>query len=112
MDVIAVPVPQRMGTDIYIRLAESTPTTPGLFLGMYQEVLEVHEGEEPPLYLHLPDNIKDALLETFRPRVDPSERHLKDALGVRDRLMVLLEASTIGALPEAAGEWIQSRVSG
>jgi hypothetical protein len=58
--------------------------------------LMVVEGSEPPLYMWIPAYIARALGEALAPRPEASERHLDDALMIRDRLLTMIEADAIG----------------
>jgi hypothetical protein len=60
--------------------------------------------EEPPLYLRIGDQEADAIADAIRPRPQVNERHLDDTIGVRDRLLTMLEAQMVmGINPDDRG---------
>jgi hypothetical protein len=48
-------------------------------------------GEEPPLWDWFPLEVVTELAEALSPRPAASERHLDDAIAVRDRLLAMVE---------------------
>lgn len=58
-------------------------------------VQEVTIGSEPPLWDWFPDDAVGPLAEALAPRPVATERHLDDALTVRDRLLSLFEAQPL-----------------
>jgi len=56
------------------------------------EVIAVEPGHEPPLWDWFPWEVVTALGNALAPRPEVTERHLEDALTVRDRLLALFEA--------------------
>jgi hypothetical protein len=54
------------------------------FQGPDEVDYDVRQGEEPPLYASVPYFIADAIGEALAPRPAFSERHLEDAIKVRD----------------------------
>lgn len=53
--------------------------------------VRVRHGEPPPMWLRIPVQVAQALGEALAPRPEVTERHLDDALVVRDRLLGLVE---------------------
>lgn len=47
--------------------------------------------EEPPLYLVIGTQEADAIAEAIQQRPEATERHLDDAMDVRDRLLTMME---------------------
>lgn len=71
------------------RFASLTEGPPGTFY--------VRPGEEAPLYMRpIPLDIAEALGKALAPRPEATERHLDDALDVRDRLLTLIERGALG----------------
>lgn len=62
--------------------------------GTPPEVIEVPLGMEPPLWDWFPYQVAEQLGELLAPRPQATERHLDDAIGVRDRLLSLVELVT------------------
>jgi hypothetical protein len=60
-----------------------------------EEVQEVGLGMEPPLWDWFPDDAVGPLAEALASRPAATERHLDDALEVRDRLLTLVEATAM-----------------
>jgi hypothetical protein len=58
------------------------------------EVHKVGLGEEPPLWDWFPYEVVGALAEALDPRPVATERHLDDAIAIRDRLLTLIEQTT------------------
>jgi hypothetical protein len=58
------------------------------------EVVEVRPGGEPPIWDRFPMEIADELAEALNPRPPVTERHLDDAIAVRDRLLTLVERTS------------------
>ncbi len=49
-----------------------------------RETVKVAPGEEPPMWLRVPEEIAAAVAEALAPRPAATERHLDDAIEVRD----------------------------
>lgn len=63
--------------------------------GDYSRTAMVHAiayGHEPPMWDWFPIEVAEALGNALAPRPEFGERHLADALSVRDRLLALFEA--------------------
>lgn len=52
---------------------------------------KVAYGEEPPMFMRVPHNIAEKIGEALAPRPEAGERHLDDAITVRDRLLTIIE---------------------
>jgi hypothetical protein len=51
------------------------------------ELMAVAPGNEPPIYLIIGREEADAIANAISPRPQATERHLDDAINVRDRLL-------------------------
>lgn len=91
MKVHAVYEPERHSVRIYI---ESGATEDGrrVYTGSDHKPYVVAPGQEPPMYMRLDSEIAQAVAEALQPKPVASERHLDDAIMIRDRLMRLVEA--------------------
>jgi hypothetical protein len=70
-------------------------TLPGHWLTATNEHVSVDPGEEPPRYLDLPMQIAELLkVELDGGREPATNRHLDDAIAVRDRLLAMVERSS------------------
>lgn len=66
---------------------------PGMFLTGDNEHQSVEPGALPPMFMSLPDEIAQLLkVELDGGREPATNRHLTDAIEVRDRLLTLVEA--------------------
>lgn len=69
-------------------------TLPGHWLNANNEHVSTDPGEEPPCYLDLPLQIAELLkVELDGGREPATNRHLDDAIAVRDRLLAMVERS-------------------
>jgi hypothetical protein len=62
-------------------------------------IKEVPMGNEPPLWDWFPEEIAADLAEALAPRPQATERHLDDAIDVRDRLLTLVERAGLRVAP-------------
>jgi hypothetical protein len=92
--------PERVSFRVYLRLTDE-PNEQGAFLyrsghdpklHCSPEVVAVWPGQEPPLYMRIEEGLARALAEALAPRPEFGERHLNDAIEVRDRLLAILES--------------------
>lgn len=113
MKFLTVYDPERMSFRVYLRLTDE-PNEQGAYLyrsghdpKLYcsPEIAEVRPGQEPPLYMRIEEALVSALAEALAPRPEFSERHLDDALTVRDRLLTLVEAGVM-----TSGSYAQDHV--
>lgn len=97
MKAYAVHEPERKSWRIYVEQGESTnPTDPGRWYMRPSEPGEpemvlVAPGQEPPLYMRLPEEIAHAIIAELDERPPATAYHLRDAMTVRDRLLTMLE---------------------
>lgn len=61
------------------------------------ELVLVAPGAEPPMYLSIPYEVAEAVGEALAPRPAVTERHLDDAIVVRDRLLRVMEMDSEAA---------------
>lgn len=92
MNVFAVHRPEMQSTLVYVKLGERDGS--GLFQTYDGEVREVPMGTEPPLYMRIPDPIAEAVGKALAPRPVATERHLEDAMNVRDWALGLIDKLT------------------
>lgn len=102
MKVYTVPQPERQSVAIYVIMREEDDGTKHcLFMDRQsaRKIQRVPMGGELPYYMILPDEIAEPLADALRPPFEPdaTERHLDDAVEVRDRLLGLVERLTGGA---------------
>jgi hypothetical protein len=95
MKVFAVREPARRTIAVYVEQHRDNDGT-GYFEapasdGGYQ-LVKVAATAEPPLWARIPMHIAEAVGEALAPRPEATERHLEDAISVRDRLLTLIEA--------------------
>lgn len=90
MNVYAVLEPHRMSVVVYVQVGE-TDHGSKLFMSNDYSVTEVAMGQEPPFYLRLPTEIAEQVGKAIAPRPEATERHLDDAIEIRDRLLTVVE---------------------
>lgn len=91
--VIAHYDPARDHHDIYIVNDDGTYVTAGTERTM-SAVVKVPAGEPGPVFISIPDRWAAEIAEALAPRPQATERHLDDAIAVRDRLLTLVERDT------------------
>lgn len=100
MNVYAIPEPARQSVAVYVEVGEDTD---GARWFHVQDPLEgpvrVEQGQEPPLWARVPMRIAEAIGEALAPRPEATERHLDDAMAVRDRLLSIVEKAHEGWKP-------------
>jgi hypothetical protein len=89
--------PARQRFNVYFELPPDPHTGERRFMtrgrdGAPPEIHNVALGNEPPLWDWFPEEIARELGEALAPRPDVTERHLDDAIEVRDRLLTVLES--------------------
>jgi len=90
MKVHVIRRPEALAIDIYIEL-ERRPDGSTLCKAGDLEILEVAPGEEMPRYVRLFNEVAEAIVTELMPPPVATDRHLRDAIGVRDRLLTLVE---------------------
>lgn len=100
MNVYAIREPARQTVAVYVEVGEDTD---GARWFHVQDPLEgpvrVVRGTEPPLWARVPMWIAEAIGEALAPRPEATERHLDDAIAIRDRLLSLVEKAHDGWKP-------------
>lgn len=91
MKVQAYRDPIRQRFNILVELG-TDPSGKRLYMASDSSIVDVAFGEEPPLYMSIPEQIANALAEALDPRPPATERHLDDAIDVRDRMITLVES--------------------
>lgn len=85
-----VPDPVRMQQLVYIELG---PASGDERVFATQDdparTVIVRPGSEPPLYMAIRNEVAEALALALAPRPEATERHLDDAIEVRDRLLTM-----------------------
>lgn len=79
---------------VYVQVNVSdNPNDKRTFLGDHgQRIYEVAPGAEAPLYMPpIPTHIAEQIGLALAPRPEATERHLDDAINVRDRLLTIVE---------------------
>lgn len=104
MNVYAVSDPIRRQMVVYVEV-NGDPNASGLSRWFsYVEdgspmVMEVAAGAEPPAYMRVDMRIAEHIAEALAPRPEATERHLDDAIAIRDRLLSLVEKAHDGWKP-------------
>jgi hypothetical protein len=91
MKVHVIEEPERRTWKVYVE-HQQDGGKPSLFESN-GEFIEVRPGEEPPLYARIRQEIGLAFAEAIAPKPHATERHLDDAIMVRDRLLKIVEES-------------------
>lgn len=107
MKVYAIHEPVRQSFAVYVELGavedgryfETLSAGQRGVIGSERETVKVPHGEEPPLWARIPQEIAEALAEALAPRPVATERHLDDAIALRDRLLTLVEKAHDGWKP-------------
>lgn len=97
--------PWRERMVIYVRLGEFKDGS-RLYRRRIETMLHGHDTSleivppegEPPLYLVIGNQEAEAIADAIRPRPQVNERHLDDAIDVRDRLMTIIESHQMAGL--------------
>jgi hypothetical protein len=90
MKVYVVREPARQTLLVYAQVADDG-TKRAFLTGPDGRLHWVEHGEEPPSYVRLDERIAEALVEAIEPRPVATERHLDDAIKVRDALLGMVE---------------------
>lgn len=99
MKVYTVREPERQTVRVYVELNAGPDEGDGRYARWFQyrdaegriAIMKVAPGDEPPLWDRVPEPIAQALGEALAPRPAATERHLDDAIAVRDRLLAMVE---------------------
>jgi hypothetical protein len=109
MKFFVKPDPVRQRVLVYCQLPDDPGTGDRMFLARRNEeqyispmVHRIGLGGEPPIWDWFPEEVAVLLGEALAPRPDFGERHLEDALTVRDRLLTLVEAGIMTTASEVA----------
>jgi hypothetical protein len=102
--------PIRQRVNIYVQVSEEEDGSrwfqaggdPSKFHGA-GELTRVPQGQEPPLWGWVSDEIAEALGKALAPPPDFGARHLEDAIDVRDRLLVILETQAMSTANAGSG---------
>lgn len=85
----------RQSVLVYVEVGDDPATGDRFFQvqdsSRFRNPVRVAPGEEPPFWMRIPEQIANAVGEALAPRPDVTERHLDDAIGIRDRLLALVE---------------------
>lgn len=104
MEVLVIHRLERMSYDVYVKIGEDREARTTLFLTP-EGTLLVGAGQETPKWLTIPEDIFEAMIDEgrkhFPPEKDDVREHLSDTIGVRDRLLKLIEIQSerASALP-------------
>lgn len=101
MNVYAIPEPARQSVAVYVEVGREKDGSAWFQVpvdGGY-EVVKVDAYEDPPLWARVPTHIAEAIGEALAPRPEATERHLDDAMAIRDRLLSLVEKAHDGWKP-------------
>lgn len=90
MRAFVVHEPERESLRLYLEIAELENGS-RLFKTYNGGFQEVPMGSEPPMYLRLPEPFVRPIADAIAPRPEFGERHLNDAIEVRDRLLKMIE---------------------
>lgn len=91
-EVYVVPELERQTLRVYVQIGEDEEGRYFLTRRDDQPYVEiVPRMAEPPMYARIEQDIAEALGEALAPRPEATERHLDDALRMRDRLFELVE---------------------
>jgi hypothetical protein len=102
MKVYAIPEPVRRSVAVYVevnREEDGSAWFETTSLDGGREVVKVDAYAEPPLWARVPVHFAEAIGEALAPRPAATERHLDDAIAVRDRLLALVEKAHEGPRP-------------
>lgn len=105
MNIITVHEPERQTFRVYVCLGD-VQRKPGWrwFQKPNGGIEEIPPNGEPPMWIRLPEEIARQLAEHFsEPRPEATEHHLYDAIGVRDRLLTMVERMTYPPMPIQLG---------
>ncbi len=98
MNVYAVREPVRQSVAVYVELHRE-PNGAAIFEAPDGVNVTVPPGAEAPLYMRVPMRIAESVAEALAPRPVATERHLDDAIALRDRLLTLVEKAHDGWKP-------------
>lgn len=101
MNVYAIREPERQTVAVYVEVGHVEADGSRYFATQDPSEAPVHvaAAAEPPLWARVPMGIAEAIGEALAPRPEASERHLDDAIAVRDRLLTLVEKAHEGWKP-------------
>jgi hypothetical protein len=101
MKVYAIAEPVRRSVAVYVEVHEDSEGVRHFetLAGGAARIVEVAPGAEPPMWARVPERIAAALAEALAPRPVATERHLDDAIALRDRLLTLVEKAHDGWKP-------------
>lgn len=100
MKVYAVPEPERQSIRVYVETGTDTGGSRWFVTNDPLDApVKVEPGVEPPLWARVPMHIAEAIAEALAPRPAATERHLDDAIALRDRLLSLVEKAHDGWKP-------------
>jgi hypothetical protein len=106
--------PVRQRVNIYCEAGSDPDTGVRVFLtrrtGEHwgEQAHQIGLGMEPPLWDWFPDDAVGPLAEALSPRPVATERHLDDALAMRDRVFKLHEAMIMGQLSPADADHLRA----
>ena len=109
-DVFTIYRPERMCYDVYVQIGVDDNGM-RIFQTADRRIEHVPSGQEAPRYATVDVMIAEALGEALAPREEASERHLNDALRVRDRLLTLVEANVMSDMMGDVQTYVMGRVS-
>jgi hypothetical protein len=100
------PDPEHDGERIFLTRGDE-----GIYRGGHEHsgpptIHRVAMGAEPPLWDWFPEQAIEPLVKALAPRPEASERHLSDALTVRDRLLTILESEHLHGADDPGTEHI------
>jgi hypothetical protein len=90
----AEPDPLRAEVRLYHEVEEAAEPGKRAFLSLIDGFTfhQVEPGQEPPMYIRpIPLHLAEEVARALAPRPEVTERHLDDAIEVRDRLLSLVE---------------------
>ena len=100
MRIYAQPDPIRQAVYVYVELGTDEQGRRTFDSGEPGKMpVAVPMGAEPPRYMTVPMQIAEKIGEALAPRPDVTERHLDDAIVVRDRALTLVEILATQQLP-------------